>query len=319
METSSPKYLEYTSDPAHSSENGDPAALFHADDFGITVKQARAVLALCGACGGHGALGSVSIFSNSPAFDQAALLARPFVEEGKLLMGLHLNLVEGRPCSPPADIPLLVGERGTFAHSFTGLLKLSRGPQRNQLQQQLQRECRAQLERFLEAFPQQRTALRLDSHQHTHAIPQVLDALLAAARTCGCTLSHVRTPVEPLSPHLASPRALLRISPVNLAKDALLTWLWRANRDKLPAGCATSLFCGVVLSGRMDRVDDTLVSRFATLAQRRNTKAELLFHPVSVPVGECLDPGNQPFAAACASPGRDAEARTLRQLEPSTR
>lgn len=297
-------------EPAHPAAGG---VLFHADDYGITLAQARAILALSDACGGHGALGSASAFANSPAFEEAAALAAPHVKSGALLMGLHLNLVEGAPCADTSDVPLLVNERGMFCHDFLGLARLTNGSQRAQARAQIERECVTQIERFLEAFPAQAHALRLDSHQHTHAIPAVFDTLLAAVRSCGCTLSHLRTPVEPLEPHLARRRAA---PPVNIAKNTLLALLWRMNRGKLPSECATSLFCGVVLSGCMERVDEALVAAFRSLATQRGQAVEFLFHPVSVPRAQCLDPENAPFAAACAAPGRDAEARALQRFPP---
>ena len=66
---------------------------FHADDYGITEQQAAEILKLSQVCGGQGALSSVSIFANSPAFEAAAEMARPYVESGKLAMALHLNPV----------------------------------------------------------------------------------------------------------------------------------------------------------------------------------------------------------------------------------
>ena len=285
--------------------------VFHADDYGITEQQARSILALSSACGGNGALSSVSIFANSPAFEAAAELARPYVESGALKMALHLNLVEGRPCASTAEVPLLVNPRGTFCNDFVGLLRLSHGAQRWEFRRQLERECEAQIARYLQAFPQMKDTLRLDSHQHTHAVPAVFDAALAAADAQGCTLAHLRCPVEPLAPHRAVGS---HMPPINLAKDALITWLWRGNRAKLPAGCATSLFCGVVLSGAMDTVDWPLVDAFENIAVDRAQNVEVLFHPVSVPVAECLDPENEPFAAACASPARDREAACLQKL-----
>ena len=42
---------------------------FHADDYGITEQQAADILKLSQVCGGQGALSSVSIFANSPAFE----------------------------------------------------------------------------------------------------------------------------------------------------------------------------------------------------------------------------------------------------------
>ena len=135
---------------------------FHADDYGITEQQAAEILKLSQVCGGQGALSSVSIFANSPAFKAAAEMARPYVESGKLAMALHLNLVEGRPCAPVTEVPLLVNQRGTFANDFVGLLKLSMGAQRWAFRQQLQRECVAQIQRYLTAFPQMKRTMRVD-------------------------------------------------------------------------------------------------------------------------------------------------------------
>ena len=101
------------------------ALIIHADDFGITVEQSKAILELSDACGGHGALSSMSMFANSPAFSECAELVRPFVDAGKIKLGLHLNIVEGHPVSNPDDVPLLVNERGTFSHSFMGYLMAS--------------------------------------------------------------------------------------------------------------------------------------------------------------------------------------------------
>ena len=101
------------------------ALIIHADDFGITVEQSKAILELSDACDGHGALSSMSMFANSPAFKECAELVRPFVDAGKIKLGLHLNIVEGHPVSNPDDVPLLVNERGTFSHSFMGYLMAS--------------------------------------------------------------------------------------------------------------------------------------------------------------------------------------------------
>ncbi|MEE0145313.1 MAG: ChbG/HpnK family deacetylase, partial [Senegalimassilia anaerobia] len=250
---------------------------FHADDYGITEQQAADILKLSQVCGGQGALSSVSIFANSPAFEAAAEMARPYVESGKLAMALHLNLVEGRPCAPVAEVPLLVNQRGTFANDFVGLLKLSMGAQRWAFRQQLQRECVAQIQRYLAAFPQMKRTMRVDSHQHTHAGPAVFDALSQAMAELGVTVTHLRCPIEPLAPHRA---AGSNMPPVNLAKDALITWLWRKNRSKMPAACEVPLFCGVVLSGAMDTVDWPLLDAFESLAADRGKNVQVLFHPV---------------------------------------
>ena len=303
-------------------------AIVHADDFGITVDQAQHILALSDACGGHGALNSVSIFANSPVFGEVAELARPFVENGRLALALHLNLVEGRPTSRPSDVPLLVNERGTFSCDFAKILLLSAGPHRSALRAQVERECSEQIERFLAAFPSERHHLRIDSHQHVHAIPLVFDALLAAAQKSGCTIARLRLPAEPLGPHRVC-GTLHRISPANHVKVLLLDTLCRRDRAHVPAHCDTPLFCGVALSGAMSLADARLLSAFEAEATRRAQtrstgdtqapdehahSAEMLFHPVSVRPEDCLDPDNEPFTHACSSPERDEEARALVKL-----
>lgn len=340
--------------------------IVHADDFGITAWQARAILSLSDVCGGRGALNSVSIFANSPAFEEAARLARPFVLAGRaaerkgdnvasdhaaggelssgtaepdarpgraeasggLSIGLHLNLVEGPCCADPTTIPLLVDERGMFRNDFVRLLMMSAGPQRRDLAAQTKIECEAQIERFLQLFPEMRDGMRIDSHQHVHAIPLVFDALLAALTARGVRVERMRLPSEPLGPHRRCGTLALS-GTANRAKALLLTWLCRRVHARVPDGCATPVFCGVVLSGKMSCATPQLARAFeeeasclaAVRAARdhhpllpEDAQVEMLFHPVSVPVEECLDPLNAPFASACASPERDEEAQTIRRF-----
>lgn len=59
----------------------------------------------------QGILTSATLLANAPHFDAAAALAMANPDLG---IGLHLNLVRGRPLSPPAEIPRLVGSNGLF-------------------------------------------------------------------------------------------------------------------------------------------------------------------------------------------------------------
>lgn len=292
------------------------ALIIHADDYGITAEQAQAILSLSDACAGHGGLSSVSIFANSPAFEESARMIRPYVESGAIACGVHLNVVEGYPLSQVRDVPLLVNERGAFAHSFTGFLAAStvRAFDRDGMREQLAREFHAQIERFLTAFPGERKHLRIDTHQHTHMVPLVHDALTAACRRADCVVSTARIPVESLGPHLASPKRIAAIRPINLVKDALLSVLASHCRADLEEGCRIPEFSGIVLSGCMQKTTPELLHDMEARAAKHGRDLEVLFHPVSVPREQCLDPENAPFAAACASPGRDAEAELIRSL-----
>lgn len=275
---------------------------FHADDYGITLQQAESILALSSACGGAGMLNSISVFANSPAFPEAAACAIPYVERGDMAVTVHINLVEGAPVSSPQDVSLLVNQRGTFKNDFLGLMRL-RGAE---AAQQIRRECYAQIMLFLAAFPNQEKALNLDSHQHTHMIPLVFDALMAAAADAGANVNYVRVPVEPVAPH-----GMRSAFSVNMAKNLLLGAYSRHAYRNMPAGAHTALFSGIMLSGHMEDTTGDVVRQLEAQAARENRDLEILFHPVSMQREDCLDPQNHPFTDACCSPHRDAEARWL--------
>ena len=293
------------------AEEVDMKIWIHADDYGITTDQALSILALSSSCGGTGALNSVSAFANSPAFQESAQFARPFVESKALSVSVHINLVEGPCVSDPSTVPLLVNERGTFAHDFAGLVKLGKWETREAAYEQVKRECIAQIERFLQAFPTEQRALNVDSHQHVHMIPFVFDALVDAAQSLGCHIDYLRIPVEPVTPV-----GLRRAFSANGVKNLILNHYAKRNLRLMPAGANRALFSGVMLSGHMQDLTYPMLNRLISLARTREQNLEVLFHPVSVPHDLCLDPLNGPFTAACASPNRDAEALRIAQLEP---
>lgn len=311
--------------------NTQPATLIHADDYGITATQAHRILSLSSTCGGNGALNSLSIFANSPAFPDAASLVKPHWKHGNIQVRLHLNLVEGAPVSRPAEVPLLVDERGMFANNFLGLLALSIGARRKAFFEQLVFECRSQIRQFLSQFPSQKKHMQIDSHQHVHAIPLVYKALATALQEEGCEISLLREPLDPLrlyhavrceggqrtqNPTSHSPEKLPQPSLANKAKVLLIDALWKkCPKNDMPwaqgALLPAPLFCGVGLSGMMGEFNEPLLSSFQREAKQQNRDLEILFHPVSVPLEECLDPANKPFAEACASASRQLEAERI--------
>lgn len=286
----------------------------HADDFGITEQQARAILALCNTDDHAGAINSVSVFVNTPHFESTTTMLKPAILSGKLSVSLHINLVEGYPCAPADTIPLLLDDKGAFAHNFIGLLRLSYGLRRAQLYDQLLKECSAQIHRFLQVFPDQQRSLCIDTHQHTHAIPLVFDALLDSLSLCKCTLSRIRIPIEDIS--LYKKCGLQKqISKENRLKILLINLLCRNAQQKLPNDCAVPLFCGIGFSGEMYKITDDLINELRRKGAEQERDVELLFHPVSVPLEECLDPSNKPFAQACASRNRDKEAQRIELMK----
>lgn len=286
----------------------------HADDFGITEQQAQDILLLCATNDHEGTLNSVSILANSPFFESVARTLKPAIKSGKLEISLHINLVEGQPCAPANEIPLLLNKRGTFKHDFIGLLLHSLGSIKTSFYSQIVKECTAQIKRYLEVFPEQQHALSIDSHQHTHAIPLIFNALLEALSDCNCTLSRIRIPTEDIS--LYKKCGLQKIIPwQNRLKIKLINYLCRNIQQKIPSNCTIPLFCGIGFSGEMFKVTDSLINALQAKANSLDRDVELLFHPVSVPIEKCLDPLNKPFAQACASNNRDREAQKLREMK----
>ena len=154
--------------------------IFNADDFGRSSAINRAVLQ----AHREGVLTSASLMVTSDAVEEAVALARA---TPTLAVGLHLVLSDGRPASPPREIPHLVDRAGCFPanparvwiqYMFSAA---ARG--------EMVREVRAQFERFAA------TGLPLDhvdAHQHIHMHPAVFNVLLPLARQYGA--SGVRLP-----------------------------------------------------------------------------------------------------------------------------
>jgi chitin disaccharide deacetylase len=162
-----------------------PARLIlNADDFGLTPGINRAIAELHSA----GALTSATLMANGPAFDDAVRIARA---QPSLGIGCHIVLTDGIPLSPPETIPTLLGpDRKSFRASVTDFFAavlLGRVSPAD-----IFREAQAQIDRI----QQQGIPLtHIDTHKHTHILPQIARPLLAAAERSG--IQAIRNPFEP--------------------------------------------------------------------------------------------------------------------------
>lgn len=109
----------------------------NADDFGLSPGVNAGVVE----AHRNGILTSATILANAPGFGEAVALAAGAPGLG---VGVHLNLVRGRPLSPPESAPLLV-DAGGMLRPF----RLRRPTSR--FLEQAGREYRLQLERVLAA------------------------------------------------------------------------------------------------------------------------------------------------------------------------
>lgn len=89
--------------------------IVNADDFGLSSEVNRGIVE----AHRRGILTSTTLLANGPAFSEAVMLSR---ENPGLGVGVHLNLVRGRPLSPVSDVALLVDSQGLFRRFRIGRL-----------------------------------------------------------------------------------------------------------------------------------------------------------------------------------------------------
>ncbi len=143
-----------------------------ADDLGLSPGVTKGVLE----AHRDGIVRSTSLLVTFPASAQGAALARA---ERDLEVGLHLDLVGGRPAQDPSSVPTLCDDEGRFfplpeftKRLLTGRIRAS----------ELAAELRAQVER---ARGWGVPALAWDSHRHVHLMPPVARVVAALARELG--------------------------------------------------------------------------------------------------------------------------------------
>jgi hopanoid biosynthesis associated protein HpnK len=159
--------------------------IVNADDFGLSASVNRGIVQA------HvdGIVTSATLMATMPGFDEAVRLSRSHPSLG---IGVHLNVLRGRPLSPPETIPSLVGRDGAFLNSMgrfarrllTGRIRAG----------ELRREFSAQLNRVQSAGIR---VSHVDSEKHLHAIPIVFRAAATIAQAGG--VRGIRVPAETAS------------------------------------------------------------------------------------------------------------------------
>jgi predicted glycoside hydrolase/deacetylase ChbG (UPF0249 family) len=227
--------------------------LINADDLGFAPGVNRGIVEAHDA----GTLTSASMMVTTPGFAEAVALA---AQRPRLGVGLHLNLVAGRPLT---DATSLVDAR---TGTFHPLAELARRALTGRVRaDDVRRECDAQL-RALAAAGIRPT--HLDSHRHAHALPGILPAVAASAHDAG--LHWVRRPLD--HPRLREPAAS--------AKMLVLHAAWRralvgVDRSQLPLLARAPHFRGIALQGAPD-----VEARLLGLLDRLPDGAtELMMHP----------------------------------------
>ncbi len=156
--------------------------IVNADDFGLHSSVNHGIIE------GYqnGCIRSTSFVSAGTAAEEAAELAR---ENPGLGVGIHLTLVAERPVLPPESIPSLIGDNGYLLPDHTAFIRryISGGISK----EELRAECEAQILRAKKLGIQ---LTHIDSHQHLHVLPGVIQIVLDLAMKYN--LSKARIPAE---------------------------------------------------------------------------------------------------------------------------
>lgn len=178
--------------------------IVNADDFGLTAGVNRAIVE----AHRDGVVSSTTLMAAGPAFEDAARDARALPD---LSVGCHVVLTDGAPISPPEAVDTLVAIRSAEPERFFPKLSgfAARATMGGFDREQLLAEVIAQI-RKIQATGVEVT--HLDSHKHAHIFPEILNAMLRAARICG--VKAIRSPFVPMkaimAQHFAGRRALLK-------------------------------------------------------------------------------------------------------------
>ena len=216
-----------------------PRLIINADDFGLTRGVNRAIAELHEA----GALTSATLMATGPAFEDAVAISRAYPTLG---VGCHVVLTDGIPVLHPAEIPSLLGPDGkTFRASLTDfLLAVLRGKVNPD---DVAREAQAQIAKLQRAGID---VTHIDTHKHTHMLPQVARPLLFVAERA--RIGAVRNPFEaPWSRALGHSELVRRL-------EVAALYPLRKKFEALPqvrsgAIATTDGTVGISATGRLDR------------------------------------------------------------------
>ncbi len=233
--------------------------ILNADDFGLSPNHNQAVLEGYN----NGFLTSASLMANGNSFESAVHDILPDCPE--LGIAVHLNIMEGKSLTRCLH---LTDKNGNFNKGYAWLIL---NQNKKEVLDEIENEFRAQIEKVLAQVKPD----RLDSHVHTHAIPEIFKITCKLAKEFN--INYVRTQFE--EPYVIPKfsKHLNLAYPLNLVKIGLLQYYTMKNRKVLSEyGLKSNDFIiGVGYTGMMDC--DAI--QYGLEALEGECVAEALIHP----------------------------------------
>ena len=239
--------------------------ILNADDLGLSNNINKGVI------DGYnsGIIKSASLCANGETFSSVVNEIIP--EYPDLCIGVHLNIIEGKSLADSDKIPLLVDKNGYFNNSYTQLMSKSYN---KYFLEQLEIELRLQIEKIKEYL----NPAHMDSHVHTHGIPNIFELTCKLAKEYN--IPYVRTQYE--RPYI-TPDISKHINlkyPVNQMKVALLNSFSIKNKktlERYPNLKTNDSLVGVSYTGMMD--NNTVENGLRVFKNEENILVEALIHP----------------------------------------
>lgn len=233
--------------------------ILNADDFGLTKYHNQAVLE------GYntGFLTSASLCANGNAYENAVHDILP--DCPNLGIAAHLNIMEGKSLT---DCNFLTNTNGTFGVGY-GVLLMNR--KNKTMLAQIEKEFRSQIEKIQADVEID----HLDSHVHTHAIPEIFEITCKLANEYG--IKSIRTQFEEFYMIPKFAKHLTIAYPINILKIILLQHFTKINRKTAKRyGLNTNDYIlGVGYTGMMD--SDAI--EYGLKVIDGNAVVEALIHP----------------------------------------
>lgn len=247
--------------------------LLHADDYGLNEEISMKIFH----CIDRQKIFRTSVICNTNYITKASEFYN--LCNTKFEIGLHLNLVEGKPLSQISEVYLLVNKVGEFKFSFISLwifYTFSRNSKRKLIKQQIEFEIIEQIDKFKVLFSKEQSSIHIDGHTHIHMIPFILDIILEKSKHHNIT--SIRLPNEIFYFDF---RTLKNYLSTNVLKYIILKFLCilqirKIKRNKIKYN---DYLIGILSSGEMTATSLQCAINAINRKNHKDSVTEILFHP----------------------------------------
>ena len=232
--------------------------IINADDFGHSKENNEAIKAGFQA----GIITATSLMANMDGFENAVKEILPQIPH--IDTGFHFNIMEGKSLTKSE---LLCDSNGYFNNSYQNLIIKSK---QKEFLKQTEKEFRVQIEKVLN-YTQ---ISHVDSHVHTHAIPEIFKLILKLAEEYN--IKYIRTQQE--NPYIVLNKIFNTKFPINIVKNVLLNYFSIINKRAMNNSQVKTndYFIGVLYTGYMD--ESAILNGLRKIG-KENTVTEIIFHP----------------------------------------